>query len=937
MTDHAVIEPERADRLLSELVETVPDQRATWLAAQGATAAAASDALLASAERRLARELALVLDASDALAAAAHEAGAGLQSARALRVLSHALAYAGRLDEAVDAADRSRAGALAAGSRIDASRADAASMHALAKAGRPLEAIERGQRARDDLRGVGADALAARTEFNLGNVLRLLGRHAQALALLDAALVTLAADPGVAGQVQNSRGETLLGMGRIAEAEAAFKEARRMLGASRQGFAVGLVTGNLADLHARAGRAALALDLFDEARTALRAEGAMGHVARLDVEEAELLEALGAPEDALESARRAGRALEAASHAWECARAEEVVARSLLALERTEEAEIAAERAAERWARLGNTAQSAVAGLVAAHAAARSGRWDEADRRVAIAARAGEDPIATARALQCAASIAVERGATGALVAAAGAVAAAEALGISPLVADALETRAAASLAAGDDAAAIADAAQSIQVTEALRGSLQAERLRSAAIGRRRGAAATLVRAALRTAAPARAFAAIERTRDRGLLDAMRAETRRAPADASRLRELEARLNDLYAQLARPARPGERRVELDEWREGMRATIEELTALDRGAAPAPAAAHDAADAAGALRAGEVLLAWYTDLERVLCFVIAPGEPLRAIDACATVDAADAVERLGFLLRRPVIPGSHARDARIRRELDACLARLHALLVAPLPAVARTAQLRIVVPHGFLHAVPFHALAAAGAGCELPTAYAPSASAFVQRRRARAASVAGRFTALVVAVPDVFAPQMAQEAEQVARTLRAQGFQTTLLIGEAATASAFVAAAPGAGVIHVATHGRFDAANPRLSGLRFSDRWMSAREFGALPLNGAAVVLSGCETGRTSLGRGHESGGLLRALVESGAAEAIASLWPTHDSASAALMEQLHRGARECRGSGNAAHLAIALHGLQTKACSEAISVVHWAPFAALAS
>lgn len=916
------------DQALERMAAMSPQDRLAWARGLGDGLAAAADELVSAAERRLAREPAFVLEACEGLAIAVRACGAELQGARALRITSHALAYLGRFDEAIAAADRSRDAAAGAGAPVDAARADVASMHPLAKAGRPLDAVERGMRARDSMRAAGAGAMAARAELNLANVLRLLGRHAEALAALDAALAALGADATVAGQVQNSRGEVLLALGRVGDSEQAFGESRRLLSGDRSRFAAGMVTGNLADLNARAGRAGAALALFDEARAALRAEGAMGHVARLEAEEAELLEAIGASDDALETARRAMASLEPSGHAWECARSEDTVARALLSLGRSADAEVAAERAAARWMRLGNEAQARRSTIVGAEAAAAGGRAGEARRQAEEIAQATTDPIDAARALASAARIAVGSGAADAVAAAQRAVEAAERVEVAPVLADALESRARAQLDAGRPADAAADALRAIAITERLRGSLQAERLRGAAIGRRVGAAAVAVRAALATGDADAALAAVERTRDRALVEAMRAQVRAEPSP--RARELEARLNELYARISAPPRPGERRVELEGWRVAIREVEREL---DRAEGAARAAEPVAAgEVRAALGDGEVLLSWFTGLDRVLCIVTAADRPAVAVECGASTDAAAAAERLGFLLRRPVVPGGGPREERLRRSVDESLASLHALLLAPLPAWARDARRRIVVPHGFLAGVPFHALGATGAACERETAYAPSASALVERRR----NAAERRTAgaLVAAVPDALAPELGPEAESIARSLRDRGLETSLLFGEHATAGAFAAEVAGRGIVHVATHGRFDEAHPRLSGLRFSDRWMNAREFGALPLAGARVVLSGCETGRSALGRGHETGGLLRALCEARVAEAVVTLWPVHDADAAGLMARLHGTAA---GSANHGSLSLSLHALQQEACDSGLPAQRWAPFIALAS
>ena len=779
MSGTAPSDPNGADGLLDRLAAMPAAEREAWARGSGPGLAAACDEAVAAAERRLAREPSFILDACESLASAAAAGGATLQAARALRIASHALAYLGRLDEAIAAADRSRTAAIAAGAPVDAARADVASMHPLAKGGRPLEAVERGMRARDAMRDAGARAMAARADLNLANVLRLLGRNIEALASLDVALAAFAGDPVVSGQVHNSRGEVLLALGRIGESESAFLAARQALSGDRSRFAAGMVTGNLADLNARAGRAAAAIALFGEARAALKAEGAEGHAARIDVEESELLEAIGASDDALEGARRAMQSLEPAGHAWECARAEDTVARALLAMGRADDAAVAAERASARWSRLGNAAQARFSTLVAAEAAAASGRFAEARNAAEAAARGAEDPIGAARALACAARIAVGSGQPDALAAADQAVAAAERVLVAPILADALETRARAKLSAGDPRAAGEDALRSLAVTESLRGSLQAERLRGAAIGRRTVAAAVAVRAALATGDADAALAAIERTRDRSLVDAMRDRVRAEPSP--RARELEARLNELYARISAPPRPGERRVELDGWRVAIREVERELDREEGAPQPTAPIAPDAARAS--LRDGEVLLSWFTGLDRVLCIAMSAGHQAVAVECGNSPDVSAAAERLGFLLRRPSVPGGGPREDRLRRSIDECLSQLHAALIAPLPAWVREARRRIVVPHGFLAGIPFHALGAAGAACERETSYAPSAAALVERRvgdRSRRGE-----GALVAAVPDALAPELGPEAESIARTLRDGGLETELLVGDCA--------------------------------------------------------------------------------------------------------------------------------------------------------
>ncbi|MFO0961635.1 MAG: CHAT domain-containing protein [Phycisphaerales bacterium] len=871
------------------------------------------------------------------------------------------MAYSGRLEDAVALAQRSADEAAAAGSAVDAARAEAAAMHPLAKLGRMDEATRRGERAVAALAVAGQPLLAARAGTSLANILRLTGRTAEALAALEAAGPALRGDPGVFGQVESLRGETLLVLGRLDEAESAFRSAHEQLtradaggpGATGAGaataaaptsFAAALVLGNLADLHARAGRAQEALDAFDAARAGMRGAAAAGHAARLEMEEAQLLAALGAADEALDAARRALPALDAAQHAWECARAEGIAARALLALGRAEEAAQAADRAAQRWERLGNAELAAAEGLTAAAALGALGQLEPARARVERAA-AVTDPVLACQARLAAARLsdaAGDRG--GALLAVEAAVADARALAIAPLLAEALELRARLIFDAGDDARATADADEALRLTEALRGSLQALQLRGAVLGSRAQAGETLVRARLRAGDLPGAFAAAERMRSRALLDLLRGGVAAlAPEDSARREALESQLNRLYAQLTTPPRPGERRLSLDAWRQELRAVERELDREHARSAPAAARACDAAEVRALLDPGEVMLQYHQAHGRIVAFVVTRDAPLAAADLCDASAAAAAVEHLGFLLRRPMLAGHAERAERMRREVDRALAALHAMLVAPLPEAAARAERWIAVMHGALHGAPLHALGAEGAACDRVVAYAPSASAFVARRtHARAGAEAradarpgapARHGALVAAVADAFAPEIAREALAVADACRAAGLPTAALLDAQATAQALADQCAAAAVVHIATHGRFDAAHPRACGLRLADRWMNVPELARLPLRGARVLLSGCETGRVALGRGEEPAGILRALVEAGVADAVTTLWPAHDATSADLMIQLHRAVA---ASENAGDLARQLHRIQRDAHGRGVPSQCWAPFVALA-
>lgn len=109
---------------------------------------------------------------------------------------------------------------------------------------------------------------------------------------------------------------------------------------------------------------------------------------------------------------------------------------------------------------------------------------------------------------------------------------------------------------------------------------------------------------------------------------------------------------------------------------------------------------------------------------------------------------------------------------------------------------------------------------------------------------------------------------------------------------------------GARVVHVATHGVFNADHPELSGLVFStvDRqgrptpgFLRADAIFNLKVDADLVVLSACETALGRVLRGEGLTGMTRAWMYAGAPRVVASLWRVDDAATAALMRHFYQG------------------------------------------
>jgi YD repeat-containing protein len=113
------------------------------------------------------------------------------------------------------------------------------------------------------------------------------------------------------------------------------------------------------------------------------------------------------------------------------------------------------------------------------------------------------------------------------------------------------------------------------------------------------------------------------------------------------------------------------------------------------------------------------------------------------------------------------------------------------------------------------------------------------------------------------------------------------------IGANASLENFNRTAPGAGTLHLATHGSLDPQNPERSYLLFAGgKRLAVADAMALPLQANdLVVLSACETGIG--GNGMEYLNLAYAFSYAGASSLVATLWRVPDGASANLMRAFY--------------------------------------------
>ncbi|MFL5580915.1 MAG: CHAT domain-containing protein [Gemmatimonadaceae bacterium] len=256
----------------------------------------------------------------------------------------------------------------------------------------------------------------------------------------------------------------------------------------------------------------------------------------------------------------------------------------------------------------------------------------------------------------------------------------------------------------------------------------------------------------------------------------------------------------------------------------------------------------------------------------------------------------------------------------RRDLwRAPLARLYDGLVAPIEASGYLAGKRslVIVPHGELHFVPFAALRRRTAGAEdeyLVARYSlrvvPSASLWV--RLPAAARGGARDDVLALAPREAALPGSRAEVDMLRRLY---GERATVLEGAAASEAALRARLPRAAIVHLATFGVLNRANPLFSFVDLApsaadDGLLEVHEVFGLPLRARLVVLSACQTavGSGALGdvpAGDDWVALAHAFLFAGAGHVMATLWPVDDRATARFMQRFYAGLRAGRTEADA--------------------------------
>lgn len=254
--------------------------------------------------------------------------------------------------------------------------------------------------------------------------------------------------------------------------------------------------------------------------------------------------------------------------------------------------------------------------------------------------------------------------------------------------------------------------------------------------------------------------------------------------------------------------------------------------------------------------------------------------------------------------------------------NALLHQLYNALIIPIADEISHYTKLVIVPHDSLHYLPFHALYTGNQYLieTVEVSYLPGAS-FVG---ATDTETKGEGALVMSHSQHGYLTSVTNESHTVSQHLN-----TTPLQESAATRAAFQELAPTRNVIHLATHGTFNADNPLFSGLVMQDGALTTLDIFNMQFAASLVTLSACQTGRTRIGGGDELFGLMRAFLATGASSLILTLWRVEDSITSTIMDRFYALLSEGHSKGSALRTAICD---SQKTGDQSIHPYFWAPF-----
>ena len=931
------------------------EQRSAFLHTAGLLSAEGLERLLDFTERLVYSDPGKAHRLAALCADLADQAAAPAATPRASYIRTQTYLANGELDAALSMAEAAHAGYIACGKNLEALRTNVGRMAVLLELGLYQEALDAGQIVLDALNGrveLGitptrqqADLLTALVHQNRGRCFEYIGLYEEALEAYAAAERRYRA-LGMTerlGEIMDNQGAILLLLGRGKEALAAHEAAAAIFAAAGLTLSHAKALSNIGEANRQLADYRRSLDAFERARRLYDSLGALADKGLLLIDTAGAYLELNLYAEALAAYQRAHALLRDTGMVHDRARALWGLGSTLIARSEFEEARSALIEAAELFAAADNAPM--LSGVMLEQSALQEACGD--NRAAAATARRALE-LVSGREWSVQRVYALLRLADLLLPDAAEAEShlleasrLAERLALPHLRYRLNERLGSLRRLQGRDEEARVLLEAAVDEIERLRGTVAHETMRASFLRDKTTAYEELLKLHLARGGERGsqdAFAIAERAKSRALVDLLTGVLKESvtPADDAvegRIRDLQSDLNVTYSRMLGgtdddghdtplPDLRG-RAVELE--REISQLRLRVAATADLFAPPA------ASDSPEPPPSDVTLVAYHLVGDEIVTFfqgkggirvVRNPGSATRIAHLVQQLDV--QWDRLGagreFAERHMTL---------LERSTRRVLTSLYKELIEPLldEAVNPTSEgsgvsrKLVIVPHGLLHRVPFHALFDGRSYLleRFEVSYAPSAKVYslCQKRIPQTFD-----KALVLSVADPSIPAVTEETQAVVRHLPA----AELLRDRQATTEALRLKAPGCGVLHLACHGMFRVDNPMFSSLKLGDGWLAASDVIRLDLAGTLVTLSACESGRNAVFAGDELMGLTRAFLGAGATTLVASLWLVQDETTAELMEKWYEHLREGVGR------ATALRNAQLALKDRYPHPYYWAPF-----
>ena len=802
---------------------------------------------------------------------------------------------------------------------IDVGRTLSGSVQPLIYLGRYEQAFAYAQKAREIFEKHGDRVRLARLELHIGNILYRQDRFAEALESYKAAYSEFrkrgeAEDVAIA---LRNLAVCYISLDEFAQALQTYQEARSYCEQHGMPLLVAEADYNIAYLYYLRGEYTRAIELYQATRQFCATAGDAYHKALCDLDQSEMYLELNLIEEGAELAQQAFVGFKELEMQYEAAKA-----LAFLAIATAHQGKITSalqlfDRARELFTREKNRLWPALIDLYEALVLYQNGGYAQARVRCRAALRFFATSSLSSKAALCELLLTRLHLQAGQLTAARRTCAAALARfdhAHSPALGhQAYFVLGQVEEALGNPAAAFEAYRNAHARLENLRSHLRAEELKIAFLKDKLAVYESLVWMSLEDKRSPKseesAFAYIEQAKSRSLADLIAFRAHALPAATGtrsvmveKVRHLREELNWYYRQIALEEMQTKRRS--SHHQEGLRQRARECESqLTQALSELPPEEEEftALQNAGTIEleairsmipANTMLLEYYQARGRFYVCLL-NRDRLEIVPLTQASRVQNLFRLLQFQLTKFRFGPDYARDfsASLHEATLTHLSELEQELVAPIRERLKAEHL-IIVPHDFLHYLPFHALFDGRnfLSERFTVSYAPSAS--VCYLCCGKESVA-QDQSLILGIPDPLTPFIEEEVRSVASALP----NPKLFLGGDATAECLREHGPHSRFVHVATHGLFRQDNPMFSSIRLSDSLLSLFDLYQLRLPAELVTLSGCGTGLNVVVGGDELLGLVRGLLYAGALSVLVTLWDVNDQSTAQFMKWFYQHLR----------------------------------------